>query len=98
MVRIVLPYHLRTLAKVDGEVHVDVDGPVTQSAVLGALEDRYPVLRGTIRDHDTRRRRPFIRLYACQHDLSNDPPDAELPAAVADGTEPLLVIGALAGG
>lgn len=98
MIRIVLPQHLRTLALVDGEVTLDVGGAVTQRSVLDALELRYPVLRGTIRDHDTLRRRSFVRFFACQEDLSHDPPDAALPDAVARGEEPLLVVGAIAGG
>ncbi len=97
-VRVVLPAHLRALARVSGEVHLDVDGPVTQRSVLDALESRYPMLRGTIRDHDTLRRRAFVRYYACQLDLSHDPPDEPLPDAVAAGTEPFLVVGAMAGG
>jgi sulfur-carrier protein len=98
MIRVVLPYHLRNLAKVDGEVEFDLQGTVTQRSLLDALEDRYPVLRGTIRDHVTRQRRPFVRFYACQQDLSHIPPDDPLPDPVARGTEPFLVVGALAGG
>ncbi len=98
MVRVVLPVHLRTHARIDGEVTVAVEGPPTQRSVLDALETRYPALRGTIRDHVTRKRRPFVRFFACQEDLSNDPPDAPLPAAVISGAEPLLVVGAMAGG
>ncbi len=98
MIRIVLPYHLRTLAKVGAEVTVAVDGPATQRSVLDALEARYPVLRGTIRDHVTLKRRPMLRFFACEEDLSNEPPDAPLPDAVAAGAEPLFVIGAIAGG
>lgn len=98
MVRVILPYHLRTLAQVEGEVQVDLDGPATQRAVLDELEARYPSLRGTIRDHATQRRRPFIRFFACHRDLSNESPDAELPPEVAQGDEPLCVVGALAGG
>jgi len=98
MIRIVLPYHLRKLAGVDGEVLLDVEGPVTQGLVLDALEGRYPVLRGTIRDHVTRERRPFLRFFACQQDLTHEPPDAPLPDAVATGAEPFLVVGAIAGG
>ena len=98
MIRVVLPYHLRTLAKVDGEVELDVPGQVTQRSVLDALEARYPMLRGTIRDHVTQQRRPFLRFFACEEDLSNEPPDAPLPDAVATGAEPLLVLGAIAGG
>lgn len=98
MIRIALPAHLRTLAQVDGEVAVEVAGQVTQRAVLDALEARYPVLRGTIRDRAGGHRRAFIRFFACEQDLSNDPPDTPLPAAVAAGTEPFLVVGAMAGG
>jgi sulfur-carrier protein len=98
MIRVVLPAHLRTLARVSGEVQLDVPGTVTQRAVLDALEARYPVLRGTIRDHDGGGRRAFIRFYACQEDLSHEPPDTPLPAAVAAGDEPFLVVGAMAGG
>ncbi|GIW05489.1 MAG: hypothetical protein KatS3mg060_0294 [Dehalococcoidia bacterium] len=98
MIRVVLPAHLRTLAHVDGEVLLDVDGPVTLAAVLDALEARYPVLRGTIRDQITRQRRAFIRFFACEEDLSHEPPELALPAAVAAGEEPLLVVGAMAGG
>jgi molybdopterin synthase sulfur carrier subunit len=97
-VRVVLPAHLRTLARVNGEVKVDVEGPVTQRAVLDALETDYPMLRGTIRHHDTQRRRAFLRLFACGEDLSHESPDARLPDAVASGAEPLLVVGAMAGG
>ena len=98
MIRVELPYHLRALAKVDGEVQVDVQGEVTQRSVLDALEARYPMLRGTIRDHVTGQRRPFVRFFACAEDLSHESPDAPLPEAVATGREPLLVIGAIAGG
>jgi hypothetical protein len=98
MIRVVLPMHLRTLAKVGREVELDVDGPVTLRAVLDALEARYPVLRGAIRDHTTQVRRPFLRFFACQQDLSHDPPDAPLPESVASGIEPFLVVGAIAGG
>jgi hypothetical protein len=98
MIRVVLPTHLRKLARVDGEVQLDVEGRVTQRSVLDALENRYPMLRGTIRDHATQRRRPFIRFFACQEDLSNELPDAPLPDAVATGAEPFLVVGAMAGG
>jgi len=98
MIRVELPAHLRTLARVGGEVTIDVSGPVTQRAVLDALEARYPMLRGTIRDHVTQLRRPFLRFFACEEDLSHEPPDAPLPASVAAGTEPFLVIGAIAGG
>jgi hypothetical protein len=98
MIRVVLPFHLRTLARVDGEVPLEVQGPVTQRSVLDALEARYPVLRGTIRDHVTQVRRPFLRFFACEEDLSNDPPDTPLPDAVAAGAEPFYVVGAVAGG
>jgi len=98
MIRVAIPAHLRTLAKVNGDVELDVSPPVTLAAVLDALEERYPMLRGTIRDHSTLARRPFIRFFACQVDLSHDPPDTPLPAAVASGAEPLYVIGAIAGG
>ena len=98
MIRVVLPAHLRKLARVDGEVQLEVEGQVTQRSVLDALENRYPMLRGTIRDHTTQRRRPFVRFFACQEDLSNEVPDAPLPEAVATGAEPFLVVGAMAGG
>jgi len=98
MIRVVLPFHLRNLAKVDGEVTLEVEGPVTQRSVLDALEARYPLLRGTIRDHITQQRRAFLRFFACEEDLSHESPDAPLPAAVAKGTEPFMVIGAIAGG
>ncbi len=97
-VRVVLPAHLRTLADVGGEVDVDVAGPITQRTVLDAVEDRYPVLRGTIRDHVTLARRPLVRFFACEEDVSHEPPDALLPDAVAKGTEPFLIVGAMAGG
>ncbi len=98
MIRVVLPYHLRTLAHVSGDVELKIDGPVTQCAVLDALEARYPMLRGTIRDHVTHQRRPFLRFFACTQDVSHEPPDAPLPEAVASGVEPFYVIGAIAGG
>ena len=98
MIRVVLPPHLRTLARVGREVELQVDGPVTQRSVLHALEARYPVLRGTIRDHVTRQRRPFLRFFACEQDLSLEPPDAPLPDAVATGNQPFLVVGVIAGG
>ncbi len=98
MIRIELPTHLRMLAKVGSEVTIDVQGRVTQRSVLDALEASYPVLRGTIRDHVTQKRRPFVRFYACQEDLSHELPDAPLPDAVATGDEPFLVVGAMAGG
>ena len=98
MIRVVLPAHLRNLARIRGEVELDIAPPVTQRAVLDALEERYPVLRGTIRAHDGGQRRAFIRFFACGRDLSNESPDAVLPEAVAEGAEPYLVIGAMAGG
>lgn len=98
MIRVVLPAHLRTLARVSGEVAVEVESPVTTRSVLDALELRYPVLRGTIRDHVTQRRRPFVRFFACEQDLSHKEPEAPLPEAVAKGVEPLLIVGAMAGG
>ena len=98
MIRVVLPAHLRTLAHVDGDVVLQVEGQVTQRSVLDALEASYPMLRGTIRDHVTQQRRPFLRFFACEEDLSNEPPDAPLPDAVASGAEPLFIIGAIAGG
>ncbi|HSB10590.1 MAG TPA: MoaD/ThiS family protein [Blastocatellia bacterium] len=98
MIRVVLPYHLRTLARVDDEVQLDIQGEVTLRSVLNALEDRYPMLRGAIRDHVTGQRRAFLRFFACEEDLSHQPVDAPLPDAVATGAEPLLVIGAIAGG
>ena len=98
MIRVLLPAHLRTLAQVSGEVKVTVDGPVTQRSVLDALEARYPMLRGTIRDHVTQQRRPFLRFFACEEDLSHEPPDAPLPDAVVSGKEPFLIVGAIAGG
>ena len=98
MIRVVLPYHLRTLAQIQGEVLLDVHGPVTIGTVLDALEARYPMLCGTIRDHVTQQRRPFLRYYACEQDLSLQSPSAPLPEAVASGAEPLLIIGGIAGG
>ena len=98
MIRVVLPHHLRTLAKTEREVALDVRGPVTQRSVLDALEARYPVLRGTIRDHITQTRRPLVRFFACERDLSLEAPDAPLPDAVAAGAEPFLIVGAIAGG
>jgi molybdopterin synthase sulfur carrier subunit len=98
MIRVVLPAHLRTLARVQGEVELLVDGQVTQRAVLDALEDRYPVLRGTIRDRSSGRRRGMVRFFACETDLSHEPPDSPLPEAVATGAEPYLIVGAMAGG
>jgi molybdopterin synthase sulfur carrier subunit len=98
MIRVELPYHLRTLAKVSGEVQLEVNGAITLRSVLDALEARYPMLQGTIRDHVTQQRRPFLRFFACEEDLSHQSPDSPLPEAVASGKEPLLVIGAIAGG
>ncbi len=98
MVRVILPQHLRTLAHVGAEVHIEVEGAVTQRSVLDALEACYPMLRGTIRDHDTQQRRPFLRFFACEEDLSHQPPDIPLPDTVASGKEPFLIIGAIAGG
>ena len=98
MIRVVLPQHLRTLAHVGSEVELEVEGRVTQRSVLDALEARYPMLRGTIRDHVTQQRRPFLRFFACEEDLSHEPPDAPLPDSVASGKEPFLIIGAIAGG
>ncbi|MHB8341728.1 MAG: MoaD/ThiS family protein [Mycobacteriales bacterium] len=98
MIRVVLPAHLRALTQVGGEVHLDVGGGATQQVVLDALEARYPVLRGTIRDNVTLQRRAFVRFFACQQDLSHEPPDAPLPAAVETGAEPFLIVGAMAGG
>lgn len=98
MIRVMLPTHLRTLANAEAEVTVDVNGPVTQDAVLTALEARYPMLRGTMRDHGSKHRRPMLRFFACEEDWSHEAPDKELPAAVASGEEPFLVVGAIAGG
>ena len=98
MIRVVLPAHLRTLARVSGEVELEITGPVTQCSVLDALEARYPMLRGTIRDHRNGQRRAFVRFFACQQDLSHEPPQAPLPDAVASGAEPYLIVGAMAGG
>ena len=98
MIRVVLPYHLRNLARVADEVPLEVPAPITIGSVLDALETRFPMLRGTIRDHGTLQRRPFIRFFACKEDLSLDPPETPLPAAVLDGTEPFLIVGAMAGG
>jgi molybdopterin synthase sulfur carrier subunit len=98
MIRVVLPHHLRTLARVNGEVVIEIEGQATQRAILDALEARYPVLQGTIRDHGTLKRRPYLRFYACEEDWSHEAPDAPLPKSVAMGTEPFLVIGAMAGG
>jgi sulfur-carrier protein len=98
MIRVLLPVHLRTLARVEGEVQLQVNGPPTVGAVLDALEATYPVLRGTVRDQITLRRRPFVRFFACEQDWSHEPPDAQLPDAITLGTEPFLIIGAIAGG
>ena len=98
MIRVILPAHLRTLARINGEVTLNFEGLVTQRSVLDAIEARYPMLRGTIRDHGGERRRPFIRFFACEQDLSHESPNAPLPDVVADGTEPFLIVGAMAGG
>jgi len=98
MIRVVLPAHLRTLAKVTREVELEIEGPITQRSVLTALEARYPMLRGTIRDHATHLRRPFVRFFACEQDLSHESPDSLLPEAVASGREPFYIVGAIAGG
>ena len=98
MIRVVLPYHLRNLAKVGAEVELDVEGPPTQRSILNALEARYPMLRGTIRDHTTHKRRPFLRFFVCSEDWSHESPDAPLPDAIASGTEPFFIVGAIAGG
>jgi sulfur-carrier protein len=98
VIRIVLPAHLRTLARVNAEVQLEIEGQATQRSILDALESRYPMLRGTLRDHVTQQRRPFVRFFACEQDLSHDPPDTPLPEAVASGAEPFLVVGAIAGG
>ena len=98
MIRVELPQHLRTLARVGREVQLEIEGAVTQRSVLDALEARYPMLRGTIRDHDTQQRRAFLRFFACEEDLSHESPDSPLPAAVASGKEPFLIVGAIAGG
>ena len=98
MIRVVLPAHLRTLARVSGDVMLNVQGAVTQRSILNALEEQYPMLAGTLRDHVTQQRRPFVRFFACEQDLSHESPDAELPEAVASGKEPFLIVGAIAGG
>jgi molybdopterin synthase sulfur carrier subunit len=98
VIRVIIPQHLRTLAHVESEVELELDGPVTLRSVLDALEARYPMLRGTIRDQVTQQRRPFLRFFACEEDLSHQPPDAPLPEAVASGKEPFIIIGAIAGG
>ena len=97
-IRVQLPYHLRQLAKLEGEIQVEIEGPVTQGTVLDAIETRYPMLRGTIRDHATQQRRAFLRFFACEQDISHEGPGAPLPEAVVNGQEPLLIIGAIAGG
>ena len=98
MIRVVLPHHLRTLARVGDEVQLEVNNPVTRQTILNALEAKYPMLRGTIRDHDTQKRRPLVRFFACAEDVSHDPPDAPLPELVASGAEPFFIMGAIAGG
>ena len=98
MIRVILPHHLRTLARVGDEVHVDLNGEVTQRAILDALEEKYPMLRGTIRDHTTQQRRPMVRFFVCGEDVSHDPPDTPLPDAIAKGAEPFFIMGAIAGG
>lgn len=98
MIRVLLPYHLRNLARVDGEVELELDGPATLRSVLDALEARYPALRGTIRDHGTLKRRPFVRFFACKEDWSLEPPEAQLPDVIRSGAEPFLIVGAIAGG
>jgi hypothetical protein len=98
MIRVVLPAHLRTLAQVSGELSLDLDGPVTSRAILDAIEARYPVLRGTMRDQVTQQRRPLVRFFACEQDLSHEPPDSPVPEAVVAGAEPFLIVGAMAGG
>lgn len=98
MIRVVLPYHLRTLARVDGEVTVTVDGAVTPASILDALETRYPMLAGTVRDHTTHRRRPLVRFFACNRDVSHEPSDAPLPEAIASGAAPFMIVGAISGG
>jgi molybdopterin synthase sulfur carrier subunit len=98
MIRVVLPYHLRTLAQVGAEVSLEIAGPASVTAILDALEAKYPMLAGTIRDHETRKRRPMLRFFACEEDISHDDPNAVLPAAIAEGREPLLIVGAIAGG
>jgi molybdopterin synthase sulfur carrier subunit len=98
MIRVILPAHLRTLARIDDELKIDVNAPVTQRSILDAIEKRYPMLRGAIRDHVTKQRRPFLRFFACEEDLSHESPDAPLPDAIASGAEPFFIIGAIAGG
>jgi sulfur-carrier protein len=98
MIRVILPAHLRTLARIDDELKIDVQAPITQRSILDAIEQQYPMLRGTIRDHVTKQRRPFLRFFACEEDLSHESPDALLPEAIASGVEPFFIIGAIAGG
>ena len=98
MIRVVLPHHLRTLARVGGEVELDVDPPITQRRIIDTLEANYPMLRGTIRDHSTQKRRPLVRFFVCGEDVSHDPPDSPLPGAIANGAEPFFIMGAIAGG
>jgi molybdopterin synthase sulfur carrier subunit len=98
MIRVILPAHLRALARIDDELKIDVQAPITQRSILDAIEQQYPMLRGTIRDHVTKQRRPFLRFFACEEDLSHESPDAPLPAAIASGAEPFFIIGAIAGG
>ncbi len=98
MIRVILPAHLRTLARIDDELKIDLNAPVTQRSILDAVEEQYPMLRGTIRDHVTKQRRPFLRFFACEEDLSHESPDAPLPDAIASGAEPFFIIGAIAGG
>jgi sulfur-carrier protein len=98
MIRVILPYHLQTLAQVGAEITLDVPIPITQRSILDALETRYPMLRGTIRDHVTQQRRPFLRFFACEEDLTHEPPDAQLPDAIASGADPFFIVGAIAGG
>jgi sulfur-carrier protein len=98
MIRVILPAHLRTLARIDDELKIDVQAPITQRSILDAIEEQYPMLRGTIRDHVTKQRRPFLRFFACEEDLSHESPDAPLPEAIASGAEPFFIIGAIAGG
>jgi molybdopterin synthase sulfur carrier subunit len=98
MIRVILPAHLRTLARIDDELKIDVQAPITQRSILDTIEEQYPMLRGTIRDHVTKQRRPFLRFFACEEDLSHESPDAPLPEAIASGAEPFFIIGAIAGG
>src|SRR2546423_5437037 len=98
MIRVILPHHLRTLAHVDNEIHVDLNSSATVRAIIDAIEEKYPVLRGTIRDHETKKRRPLVRFFACGEDISHEPPDTPLPDSIAKGTEPFFIMGAIAGG